>query len=52
MAEDKKINVTRFLQKRAQPLGYATLLKKAHGKEVHTVEQWEKLLQAILDKKV
>ena len=51
-SDEKKINVFRFLQKKPQPTGYATLLKKHYGSEVHTVTEWESLLQAILDTKV
>lgn len=52
MKSEKKINVFRFLQKKPQPTGFATLLKNHHGKEAHTVAEWESLLTAILNKKV
>ena len=51
-SDEKKINVFRFLQKKPQPTGYATLLKKHHGSEAHTVTEWDSLLQAILNKKI
>lgn len=48
----KKYTVYRYLQLRPQPTGYGTLLKNHHGMELHTLDEWDALLEAILNRKV
>ena len=51
-AAESKITVYRFLQVRPKPTGYGTLLRKHYGQELHTIDEWEGLLQKILDRTV
>lgn len=50
--KEKKYTVYRYLQLRPQPTGYGTLLKNHHGTELHTLDEWDALLEAILNRKV
>jgi hypothetical protein len=50
--KEKKYTVYRYLQLRPQPTGYGTLLKNHHGMELHTLDEWDALLEAILNRKV
>lgn len=50
--KEKKYTVYRYLQLRPQPTGYGTLLKNHHGVELHTLDEWDILLEAILNRKV
>lgn len=50
--KEKKYTVYRYLQLRPQPSGYAVLLKNHHGMELHTLDEWDVLLEAILNRKV
>lgn len=50
--KEKKYTVYRYLQLRPQPTGYGTLLKNHHGMELHTLNEWDALLEAILNRKV
>ena len=50
--KEKRYTVYRYLQLREQPSGYAFLLKLNHGQELHTLDEWDALLQAILKTKV
>ena len=50
--KEKKYTVYRYLQLRPQPTGYETLLKNHHGTELHTLDEWDALLEAILNRKV
>lgn len=50
--KEKKYTVYRYLQLRPQPSGYGVLLKNHHGMELHTLDEWDALLQAILNRKV
>lgn len=50
--KEKKYTVYRYLQLRPQPTGYGTLLKNHHGVELHTLDEWDALLEAILNRKV
>ena len=52
MKKEKKYTVYRYLQLRPQPTGYGTLLKNHHGMELHTLDEWDALLEAILNRKV
>lgn len=50
--KEKKYTVYRYFQLRPQPTGYGTLLKNHHGMELHTLDEWDALLEAILNRKV
>ena len=50
--KEKKYTVYRYLQLRPQPTGYGTLLKNHHGMKLHTLDEWDALLEAILNRKV
>lgn len=50
--KEKKYTVYRYLQLRPQPTGYGTLLKNHHGMELHTLDEWDALLETILNRKV
>lgn len=50
--KEKKYTVYRYLQLRPQPTGYGTLLENHHGMELHTLDEWDALLEAILNRKV
>lgn len=50
--KEKKYTVYRYLQLRPQSTGYGTLLKNHHGMELHTLDEWDALLEAILNRKV
>ena len=50
--KEKRYTVYRYLQLRPQPTGYGALLKNHHGMELHTLDEWDILLEAILNRKV
>lgn len=46
--DEKKFTLTRFLQVKKQRSGVAALLKLNHGNEVHTVSEWQELVEKVL----
>jgi hypothetical protein len=48
----KKMGVVRFLQLRPQKSGIAALMKKNYSSEVHTLSEWETILENLLKRKV
>jgi hypothetical protein len=48
----KKMGVVRFLQLRPQTSGISALMKKNYSSEVHTLSEWETILENLLKRKV
>lgn len=45
---EKKYTLARFLQVKKQRSGVAALLKLNHGNEIHTVIEWQELVEKVL----
>lgn len=46
--DEKRYTLTRFLQVKKQRSGVEALLKLNHGNEVHTVIEWQELVEKVL----
>ena len=47
-----KLNVTKYLYVRPQKSGIAALMKKLYASEVHTLAEWDTILENLLNRKV
>ncbi|MDE5581061.1 MAG: hypothetical protein K2I95_06535 [Treponemataceae bacterium] len=50
--DEKRYTLTRFLQVKKQRSGVAALLKLNHGNEIHTVNEWQELVEKVLTTKL
>ncbi len=48
----KRMGVVRFLQLEPQRSGIAAILRRRYASEVHTLAEWETLVQNVLNRKV
>ncbi len=46
--DEKRYTLTRFLQVKKQRSGVEALLKLNHGNEIHTVSEWQELVEKVL----
>ena len=45
-----KIGVAKYLQLKPQPADIAALMKKKYAMQVHTIAEWDKIVDSLLNK--